>query len=167
MEDCEKLNAATMMISAKWLQLAAQKMSDDSSDGILDASDGTLLFCGNLQGEAIMLPLALEIALKALISEESGKVCRTHDLLALFNRLKPESQKLLEQRFDAGRPGHDPINVALGTWQWGSLPSLLSRHRDAHTEWRFFYEKLPRMKSRVFENSELNRALTLIIESCR
>jgi len=162
----EKLDPTSMIFSARCLQLAARKMSEDTSEGIADTGDGTLLFCGNLQGQVILLSLALEIALKALISEESGKVCRTHDLLTLFRHLKPDTQRLLEEHFDAGRPGYDPINVAVGVWEWESLPNVLSRNRDAHTEWRFFYEKLDRMKSGVFESSELNRVLTLIIEAC-
>lgn len=110
--------------------------------------------------QAILLSLATEIALKALLCLERKKVPpKTHDLLELFNKLEPDTQELLR----AEMPGWPDILklLKLTPFEYGSLPELLDHHRDAHTRWRFIHE----IGWGVFRPSELNEALKVIINA--
>ena len=115
------------------------------------------IFPGTTLAEAILLPLATEIALKAWLCLERKKApSRTHDLLELFTKLKPDTQKLLREEMP-GWPGIPEVSP----FDYGSLPELLWSHRDAHTHWRFIHEK----QMGVFRTAELNRVLTVIINA--
>ena len=96
-----------------------------------------LLFNGKGLAQAILLSLATEIALKALLCLERKKdPPRIHDLLKLFEQLEPDTQKVLR----AEMPGWPEI-VREGPFDYGSLPESLWSQRDAHTRWRFMHEE--------------------------
>ena len=117
-----------------------------------------LLFNGKGLAQAILLSLATEIALKALLCLERKKdPPRIHGLLKLFEQLEPDTQKVLR----AEMPGWPEI-VREGPFDYGSLPESLWSQRDAHTRWRFMHEE----QWGVFRTTELSQVLTVIISAC-
>ena len=143
-----------MIWNAKSLQSVVKKLEWNEAES---PQSDPLLFRGTTLAEAILLSLATEIALKAWLCLERKKApSRIHDLLELFKKLKPDTQKLLLEKMP-GRP--DILEVS--PFDYGSLPELLWSHRDAHTHWRFIHER----QWGVFRTGELNQALTVIINA--
>ncbi|MYA60347.1 MAG: hypothetical protein F4X40_07310 [Chloroflexi bacterium] len=108
----------------------------------------------------ILLTLAVEIALKAWqCRERNGAPDHCHDLLKLFEGLRPETQNQLEKLFPE-EP--DPLN-AHDVWPVGAgMRKTLEYHRDAFGLWRYLHEV--DLGARFFTNS-LDAALTVIIEA--
>ena len=147
----------SMIWYAKSLQSVVKQLERNGSESL--ESDPFLIH-GTTLAKAILLSLATEIALKALLCLERKKAPpKTHDLLELFNKLEPDTQELLR----AEMPGWPDILklLKLTPFEYGSLPELLDHHRDAHTRWRFIYEK----GWGVLRTSELDEALTVIINA--
>ena len=158
-----------MIRNAESLQRVAKHLQQDSFES--SASD-PLLFGGKVLARPILLTLAVEIALKALLCQEQKKEPpHTHDLLELFNALEPTTRKTLE----AQMPGWTmyPVGFPEGApYPHGSLPEVLWSCRipdksrrtgyiDAHTYWRYIHEK----HWGKCRTGELDQALTVIISS--
>ena len=144
----------SMIWNAKSLQTVVKKLEWNEAES---PQSDPFLFRGTTLAEAILLSLATEIALKALLSLEQKKdPPHIHDLLKLFEQLEPDTQKLLR----AEMPGWPEI-LEVSPFDYGSLPEILWSHRDAHTHWRFIHEK----QMGVFRTAELNRALMVIINA--
>jgi hypothetical protein len=130
------------------------------------------LFGGRILAGPILLTLAVEIALKALLCQEQKKEPpRTHDLLELFNALESPTRKALEAQmpgwtmypvgFPEGAPyPHESLREVLWSCR---IPDKSRRagYIDAHTYWRYIHEK----RSGACRTGELHQALTLIIRN--
>ncbi len=151
-------NSYWMIRNARSLQRVAKHLEENTFK--FDTSD-PLLFGGNFLAGPILLSLAVEIALKALLCQEQKKEPpHTHDLLDLFQQLKSGTQESLQ----AHMPGWTmyPVGFPEGApYPHESLPELLWTHRDAHTHWRYIHEK-PSANCRT---GELDQALTVIINT--
>ena len=147
-------DADSMIRNAKSLQSVVKKLEWNEAES---PQSDPFLFQGTILADAILLSLATEIALKALLFLEQKKdPPHIHDLLKLFKQLEPDTQKLLWEEM----PGWPGI-LEMSPFDYGSLPELLWSHRDAHTHWRFLHEK----PMGVFRTAELNRVLTMIINA--
>ena len=130
-----------MMETAKSLQRVAKELGKNGHE-TLEAD--LWLFQGKFLAVPILLSLATEIALKAWwCSEREKKPGKTHNLLELFEALKPSTQDMLEAR---RRP----------------LRSVLCSHSNAFQRWRYLYEQQSFAK---FETAEIDRALTVLIDA--
>ena len=148
------LDTYSMIWNAKSLQSVVKKLEWNEAES---PEADPFLFQGAFLAGPILLSLATEIALKALLFLEQEKdPPHIHDLLKLFEQLEPDTQKLLRSEMP-GRP--DILEVS--PFDYGSLPEILWSHRDAHTHWRFLHEK----PTGVFRTGELNQALTVIINA--
>ncbi len=145
-----------MIWNAKSLQHVVKELD---RNGLESPQLNTLLFEGKFLAGPIVLTLAIQIALKALKAwlclERKEAPPRTHDVLKLFKKLAPDTQKLLR----AEMPGWPGIRET--PYKHGSLPELLYSHRNAHTYWRYIHEE----HWGVFRSAELDRALTVIINA--
>ena len=121
----------------------------------------------------ILLSLATELALKALLCLERKKAPpRIHDLLKLFEQLEPDTQEMLEAMMR--KVSAFPISAAVPSIQnlnphlqevfgvrMHPLRYILREHRDANMHWRFLHEQ----RWSLFETSEINHVLTVIISA--
>ena len=148
-----------MIRNAEALQCVVKRLNNINSSTESADSDPHL-FHGRVLAGPILLTLATEIALKALLcQEQKKKPPRTHDLLDLFNELAPTTRKALE----AQMPGWTmyPVGFPEGSpYPHESLLDVLWRCRNAHTDWRYIHEK-----GWGFWHGNLDQALTLIIRS--
>ncbi len=159
-----------MIDNARSLQRVAKELQSNESKS---PESDLLLFSGQILAQPILLSLAIEIALKAWqCRERKGEPEKTHDLLELFNGLESSTQEILEAKMRKRSPhsvwAEEPSMQNLNSDQqdmWGArmhpLRDVLRSHCDAHTHWRFLYER----PSAQFETSEIDRALTVIIEA--
>ena len=149
---------------------ALQRVVKHLDEASLESSDSDpLLFGGRVLAGPILLTLAVEIALKALLCQEQKKEPpRTHDLLELFNALEPTTRRALE----APMPGWTAFDIfpKESPYTHGSLPEVLwscripdksrrSGYTDAHTYWRYIHEN----RWGNCRTGELGQALTLIV----
>ena len=160
----------SMIWSARSLQRVANELEKNVHE--TESSDERLVE-GKFLACPILLSLATEIALKAWqCSERQEPPDRTHDLLKLFESLKQDTQEMLEARMrnvsrwsvNAGQPGlresnRDVQDMFLARTH--PLRDALSDHSDANMRWRFLYER----SSETFETSEIDSALTVIIDA--
>ena len=148
-------NPYWMIWHAKELQRVAQELKRSGSNS---PESDHLLARGKFLAGPILLSLAIEVALKAWqCRERQGAPDPTHDLLKLFEGLKPDTQKQLEAKMPAVP---DPwLGWAIPVFE--GLRKLLCSHRNEHTHWRYLYED----HFGTFETSALDRALTVIIDA--
>ena len=87
----------------------------------------TNLFSGTIQTVPIIMSLAIEIALKAWLirEQEKNSFPHIHDLVELFDRLKPTTKETLEVRMR---------NLSPDTF-WGDQPSLIHVEPDFRKCW--------------------------------
>lgn len=88
--------------------------------------------------EPILLALSMELALKAWIvfDHDDPKVIKSHNLIKLFDRLKPESQRKLEAEFKKSVAPYHPNGFDVDH----SIRDILHHHQDAFTDWRYLHE---------------------------
>ena len=159
-----------MIENAKSLQRVAKELQWDGSE---HPQSDLLLFSGKFLAEPILLSLAIEIALKAWQCREGKKEPeKIHDLLKLFDGLESSTQDMLEAKMRKLSPhsvrAEEPSMQNLNSDQQDMLGArmhplrdVLCSHRDEHTHWRYLYED----PSSQFETSEIDRALTVIIDA--
>ena len=157
------------MDNARSLQRVVQDTQRGSKQSL---ESDQLLFKGQLLAGAILLSLAAEIALKALLCWENNKApARTHDLLKLYLSLSENTRELLEARMRrvspysiwADQPGMRNLNSdvqELFHAKMHPLRDVLCSHRDSHTRYRYLYEN----HQGVFEIGEIYHALNVIID---
>ena len=102
----ESCDTDSMIWNAKSLQRVVEKLERNGSE----SPQSDLL---HIQGRALAVPillsLATEIALKALLCLERKKgPPRIHDLLKLFEQLEPDTQELLRTEMPGGPKLSDP-----------------------------------------------------------
>ncbi len=160
----------SMIKGARSLQRVANELEEDGHE---TGSSDEWLIEGIFLARPILLSLATEIALKAWqCSERKKPPDRTHDLLKLFESLKQDTQEMLEARMrrvsrwsvNAQQPGMREANRDIQDMflaRTHPLRDVLSDHSDANMRWRFLYEQ----RSETFETSEIDSALTVIIDA--
>lgn len=101
----------------------------------------------------------MELALKAwfVFDFDDPKLSKSHDLSKLFARLKPESQKKLDEEFKRLVAPHHPniLGVDYG------IEHLLYRRKDAFVDWRNMHEP----KSTMFEYGAFEATLEMVLRA--
>ena len=161
-----------MIENARSLQRLVNELEQNESN--FPMSD-PLLFSGVFLASPVLLLFAIELALKAWqCREQNGEHDGIHDLLRLFDKLKPETKKLLEGRMRVvEQPSLPPALEprAQGMRPGEPLRNLLFSHKDVFITWRYMHEyhdedSTPRTPpQRVVQTASLDRALTVIIDS--
>lgn len=112
---------------------------------------------GDLVACAANLGFAIELYIKALLSQLHLPVPQTHDLRTLYDAIPSQVRELIESTYDSAMPdqvrelgGHVSITVAKGPLQppqWDdyasvslSLPDVLKRSKDLFPSWRYIFE---------------------------
>ena len=120
--ETKQLDPYWMIQNAESLQRVAKHLGENSFES---SESDPVLFTGKVLARPILLTLAVEIALKALLCQEQKKQPpHTHDLLELFNALEPTTRKTLEAQmpgwtmYPVGFPEGDP-------YPHESLPEVL------------------------------------------
>ena len=159
-----------MIENAKSLQRVAKELEKNGHEA---GQSDNWLFLGKVLAGPILLSLATEIALKAWQCSEREKAPdRTHDLLKLFDSLKQDTQEMLEARMRkvsphsvwSGDPRFRNLNPDLQDMfaaKKHPLRDVLCEQRYANVQWRYLYEK----HFARFDSSEIDRALTVIIDA--
>lgn len=111
--------------------------------------------------EPMLLALAMELALKAwlVFDNDHPKVPKTHDLVALFERLKPESQETLDAEFRRSVAPFHPNWLFIDY----SIRHILHQHKDAFVDWRYLHEP----KNTAFEHSAFEATLVMVLTEFR
>ena len=106
----------------------------DGRDGVPMARLGCT-WAGN-----VIMAFTTELALKALLAKSAIEPPRTHDLLVLYKRLSPETQKKLESVFKLPIKERKVVGV-------DSLNQLLAVHKDDFAGWRYLDKDLENLKA--------------------
>ena len=166
----ERCDTDSMIWNAKSLQRVVENLERTRPES---PESDLPLFSGTILAGPILLSLATELALKALLCLEQKKAPpRIHDLLKLFEQLEPDTQEMLEARMrkvsafptSASVPGIQNLNPHLQEMfgvRMHPLRYILREHRDANMHWRFLHEQ----QWGSFETSEIDRAVTVIISA--
>lgn len=164
-----KWNAENMMHNARSLQRVVQDIEQGSKQS---SESDLLLFRGQLLAVPILLSLAAEIALKALLCWEKNKTpVQSHDLFKLYLSLGENTRELLEGRMRkvspnsirADHPGMQNLNPdfqEMFAAKMYPMRDVFCSHRDSHTHYRYLYEN---HRGR-FEQGEINHALNVIVD---
>lgn len=85
--------------------------------------------------DPMLLALSMELALKAwyVFDYDTQKVKRSHNLLKLFEVLKPESKEKLDTEF---RKSVAPSHPSIFYVDYG-IDKVLLQHMDAFVDWRY------------------------------
>ena len=160
-----------MIDGAKSLQRVAKELERNGSES---SQSDSVLFKGKLLAVPILLSLATEIALKTWqVREGKKQPDPTHDLLQLFDSLKPDTQEMLEARMRklsphsvrAAEPSMRNLNPDLQDMlraRMHPLRDVLCSHKDAFERWRYSYETII-SGGAWFGTGEIDRALTVIV----
>lgn len=107
--------------------------------------------------EPMLLALSMELALKAwfVFDFDDPDVMRSHNLMKLFEALKPESQKRLDDQF---RLTVAPSHPNLFFVDYG-IGRVLYQHRDAFTDWRYIHEP----KHTSFDRGTFQATLEMVL----
>ena len=112
--------------------------------------------------EPMLLALSMELALKAWIAfdHDNPEVIYCHNLIKLFNKLKPESQQKLDDEFKKTVVPNHPgfFHVDYG------IRDLLTQHKNAFTDWRYLHEAKDSM---MFDQYEFESALEMVLREFR
>lgn len=112
--------------------------------------------------EPMLLALSMELALKAwfVFDHDNPKFMRSHNLMKLFERLKPESQQKLDDEF---KRSVAPIHPNFFYIDYG-IRDVLYQHKDAFTEWRYLHEA---KKSMMFDLVAFEATLEMVLREFR
>ncbi len=119
---------------------------------------------GNVVACAANLGFAIELYLKALLTQLELPVPQTHNLRVLFDAILQQVRELIESTYDAAMPdqvrelgGHVSVTIAKGPLQeprWRdnagvpvSLPQVLERSKDLFPSWRYVFEFTQNLES--------------------
>lgn len=108
--------------------------------------------------EPMLLALAMELALKAwfVFDHDKSKTPKSHDLLKLFEDLKPESQERLDAEFKRSVVPYHPNFFYVDY----SIRDILHQHKDAFVDWRYLHEAA---KSMRFDQSAFEATLEMVL----
>lgn len=107
--------------------------------------------------EPMLLALSMELALKAwfVFDYDNPRVAKSHDLMKLFDSLKPESQEKLDAEFRGTVAPHHPS----GLYTDYSIRHILYQHRNAFIDWRYLHET----KSVMFDQGAFEATLVMVL----
>ncbi len=111
--------------------------------------------------EPMLLALSMELALKAwfVFDYDDPDVIKSHNLMKLFEALKPESQERLDQQFKRTvAPNHPSLFYV----DYG-IGHVLYQHRDAFTDWRYIHEP----KHTRFDRGTFQATLEMVLAEFR
>ncbi|RWC39822.1 hypothetical protein [Mesorhizobium sp.] len=108
--------------------------------------------------EPMLLALSMELALKAwfVFDHDDSKVVKSHNLMKLFDSLKPESQEKLDAEFKRSVVPHHPNGFCIDY----SIRHILYQHQDAFTDWRYLHEA---KKSMMFDQGAFEATLEMVL----
>lgn len=108
--------------------------------------------------EPMLLALAMELALKAwfVFDYDNPKPAKSHNLIKLFESLKPESQEKLDFEFKASVAPYHPNWVYIDY----SIRHILDQHKDAFLDWRYLHEG---KKSMMFDQGAFEATLEMVL----
>lgn len=111
--------------------------------------------------EPMLLALSMELALKAwfVFDYDTDKVKRSHNLLKLFELLKPESRDKLEEEFKTSVAPLHPNGLFLNF----GIKNVLRQHANAFIDWRYMHER----KTMRFEENVFVATLEMVIREFR
>lgn len=107
--------------------------------------------------EPMLLALSMELALKAwfVFDYDDPDVVKSHNLMKLFEALKPESQGRLDQQF---KQAVAPCHPSLFYLDYG-IGHVLYQHRDAFIDWRYIHEP----KTTSFDRGTFQATLEMVL----
>ncbi|MCR9236302.1 MAG: hypothetical protein NXI17_06490 [Alphaproteobacteria bacterium] len=112
--------------------------------------------------EPMLLALSMELALKAwfVFDHDAPEVIKSHNLMKLFDGLKPESQQKLDEEFKRSvAPRHPNLfHIDYG------IRSILFQHQNAFTDCRYLHEA---RKSMMFDQSAFESTLEMVLGEFR
>lgn len=111
--------------------------------------------------EPMLLALSMELALKAwfVFDFDDPVVIRSHNLMKLFEALKPDSQRRLDDQFkQTVAPSHPSLFFS----DYG-ICHVLYQHRDAFTDWRYIHEP----KHTRFDRGTFQATLEMVLAEFR
>ncbi len=108
--------------------------------------------------EPMLLALSMELALKAwfVFDYDNPEPAKSHDLIKLFESLKPESQDKLNVEFKASVAPYHP-NLLYVDY---SIRHILDQHKDAFLDWRYLHEA---KKSMSFDQGAFEATLEMVL----
>lgn len=108
--------------------------------------------------EPMLLALSMELALKAwfVFDHDNPNVVKSHNLMKLFDSLKPESQEQLDAEFKRPVVPYHPN----GFYMDYSIRHILYQHQDAFTDWRYLHEA---KKSMMFDQGAFEATLEMVL----
>jgi len=112
--------------------------------------------------EPMLLALSMELALKAwfVFDYDDPKVAKSHNLIKLFESLKPESQEKLDAEFKTSVAPYHP-NILFVDY---GIRHLMYQHKDAFIDWRYLHE---RGKNTSFDQSAFQATLEMVLREFR
>lgn len=108
--------------------------------------------------EPMLLALSMELALKAWVvfDYDDPRVIKQHNLIKLFDRLKPDSQEKLDAEFKRSVTLKHPNIIYIDY----SIRDILYQHQDAFTDWRYLHEA---KKSMMFDLRAFEATLEMVL----
>jgi hypothetical protein len=108
--------------------------------------------------EPMLLALSMELALKAwfVFDYDNPKVAKSHDLMKLFESLKPESQATLNAEFQRSVVPFHPDGFYIDY----NISHILYQHKDAFVDWRYLHEP---NKTMSFDQSAFEATLEMVL----
>lgn len=108
--------------------------------------------------EPMLLALAMELALKAwfVFDHDDPEVAKSHNLMKLFDSLKPESQEKLDAEFKRSVVPYHPNGFYIDY----SIRHILHQHKDAFVDWRYLHEA---KKSMMFDQGAFEATLEIVL----
>lgn len=108
--------------------------------------------------EPMLLALSMELALKAwfVFDYHNPDVIKSHNLIKLFDALKPESRAKLAAEFRASVAPYHPN----GFYADYAIRHVLYQHQDAFVDWRYLHEP---KQSLMFDQSAFVATLEMVI----
>lgn len=112
--------------------------------------------------EPMLLALSMELALKAwfVFDYDNPKFMRSHNLIKLFERLKPESQQKLDNEFKKTVALTHPSFFYV---DYG-IRDVLEQHKNAFTDWRYLHEGKDSM---TFDLGTFEATLEMVLREFR
>jgi hypothetical protein len=100
----------------------------------------------------------MELALKAwfVFDHDDPRVLKSHNLIKLFDRLKPESQEKLDAEFKRSVVPYYPNCFYIDY----SIRHILYQHQDAFTDWRYLHEA---KKSMMLDQGAFEATLEMVL----
>ena len=134
------------------LQVVNQLKSGSDNKGLKHP----LLFRGQLLAGAILLGLASELVLKALLMRDTGTSAKCHDLVKLFDLLPEGTMRCLEQRMPTA-----PSVYLDSSLEYPNITKALEANRNLFVDWRYVHER----RNSIAETGVLMTALAAIIDT--